>query len=85
VSVQLNFKCISSSENNKKSLNLLSKAGLKNITLNNLEKLEKFEIENRSLAYRVANKPSLYLALGEKKHEYPADLNNLSKNTSSVD
>ncbi len=47
-------------------IDLFSEAGLKNISLNHLEELEKFEIKNRSLAYRVANKPSLYLALGEK-------------------
>lgn len=47
-------------------VDLFSKAGLKNISLDNLEELEKFETENRPLAYRIANKPSLYLALGEK-------------------
>ncbi|HJH30546.1 MAG TPA: class I SAM-dependent methyltransferase [Methanosarcinaceae archaeon] len=47
-------------------IDLFSKAGLKNISMNNLEELEKFETKNRPLAYRIANKPSLYLAIGEK-------------------
>ena len=47
-------------------VDLFTKAGLKNISVDNLEKLKEFENENRSLAYRIANKPSLFLALGEK-------------------
>jgi len=47
-------------------VDLFTEAGLKNISLDNLEKLKEFENKNRSLAYRIANKPSLFLALGEK-------------------
>ncbi len=47
-------------------VDLFAKAGLKNISVDNLEKLKQFENKNRSLAYRIANKPSLFLALGEK-------------------
>jgi hypothetical protein len=47
-------------------VDLFTKAGLKNISVDNLEKLKEFENKNRSLAYRIANKPSLFLALGEK-------------------
>lgn len=49
-------------------VDLFTEAGLKNISVNNLEKLKEFEKQNRSLAYRIANKPSLFLALGEKEH-----------------
>ena len=47
-------------------VDLFTEAGLKNISVDNLEKLKQFENKNRSLAYRIANKPSLFLALGEK-------------------
>ena len=47
-------------------VDLFTKAGLTNISVDNLEKLKEFENKNRSLAYRIANKPSLFLALGEK-------------------
>lgn len=47
-------------------VDLFTEAGLKNISVNNLEKLKEFESKNRSLVYRIANKPSLFLALGEK-------------------
>lgn len=47
-------------------VDLFTEAGLKNISVDNLEKLKEFENKNRSLSYRIANKPSLFLALGEK-------------------
>ena len=47
-------------------VDLFTEAGLKNISVDNLERLKEFENKNRSLAYRIANKPSLFLALGEK-------------------
>jgi len=47
-------------------VDLFTEAGLTNISVDNLEELKEFENKNRSLAYRIANKPSLFLALGEK-------------------
>ena len=47
-------------------VDLFTEVGLKNVSVDNLEKLKQFENKNRSLAYRIANKPSLFLALGEK-------------------
>ena len=43
-----------------------TKAGLKNIAVDNLEELKQFKNKNRSLAYQITNKQSLFLALGEK-------------------
>jgi hypothetical protein len=45
---------------------LFAGAGLKNVSVNNLEKLREFENKNTSLSYKVANNPSLFMALGEK-------------------
>ena len=46
--------------------NLFSEVGLKNISVNRLEKLREFENKNRSISYNIANNPSLFMALGEK-------------------
>ncbi|RZN36120.1 MAG: class I SAM-dependent methyltransferase [Methanosarcinales archaeon] len=46
--------------------NLFAGAGLKNVSVNNLEKLREFENKNTSLSYKVSNTPSLFMALGEK-------------------
>ncbi|MGP8320263.1 MAG: class I SAM-dependent methyltransferase [Methanosarcinaceae archaeon] len=47
-------------------VDIFTEAGLKNISVDNLEKLKQFENENRSLSYKISNKPSLFLALGNK-------------------
>ena len=47
-------------------VDLFTEVGLKKITVNNLEKLRAFETKNRPLSYKIANKPYLFLALGEK-------------------
>ena len=47
-------------------VDLFAGAGLKNVSVNNLEKLREFENKNTSLPYKVANNPSLFMALGEK-------------------
>ncbi len=47
-------------------VNLFAGAGLKNVSVNNLEKLREFENKNTSLSYKVANNPALFMALGEK-------------------
>jgi len=47
-------------------VDLLTEVGLRNISVNNLEKLREFETKNRPLSYKIANKPYLFLALGEK-------------------
>ncbi len=47
-------------------VDLFTEVGLKKITVNNLEKLRDFETKNRPLPYKIANKPYLFLALGEK-------------------
>ena len=47
-------------------VDLFTEVGLKNISVNNLEKLREFEIKNSALSYRIANNPSLFLALGVK-------------------
>ena len=47
-------------------VDLFTEVGLKKITVNNLEKLRAFETKNRPLPYKIANKPYLFLALGEK-------------------
>ncbi|HJH31769.1 MAG TPA: class I SAM-dependent methyltransferase [Methanosarcinaceae archaeon] len=47
-------------------IDIFAEAGLKNISVDNLEKLKRFENKNRSLSYKISNKPSLFLALGEK-------------------
>lgn len=47
-------------------VDLFTEVGLKKISVNNLEKLRAFETKNRPLPYKIANKPYLFLALGEK-------------------
>ncbi len=47
-------------------VDLFTEVGLKKISVNNLEKLRDFETKNRPLPYKIANKPYLFLALGEK-------------------
>jgi ubiquinone/menaquinone biosynthesis C-methylase UbiE len=47
-------------------VDLLTEVGLRNISVNNLEKLREFETKNRPVSYKIANKPYLFLALGEK-------------------
>jgi ubiquinone/menaquinone biosynthesis C-methylase UbiE len=47
-------------------VDLLTEVGLRNISVNNLEKLREFETKNRPLSYKIANKPYLFLAFGEK-------------------
>ncbi len=46
--------------------NLFSGVGLKNISVNHLERIREFENKNRSISYNIANNPSLFMALGEK-------------------
>lgn len=47
-------------------VNIFTEVGLKKISVNNLEKLRDFETKNRPVPYKIANKPYLFLALGEK-------------------
>ena len=55
-------------------VDLFTKAGLKNISVDHLEGPKQCENKNISLAYRIANKPYLFLALGEKEQN-STDLN----------
>lgn len=45
---------------------MFNEVGLKNISVNHLEQLSECEKRNASLSYKIANHPSLFLALGEK-------------------
>ena len=47
-------------------VDMFYEVGLKNILVNSLEELREFEKKSTALSYKIANRPSLFLALGEK-------------------
>lgn len=47
-------------------VDMFNEVGLKNVSVDNLEKIRAYENENACLSYKIANNPSLFMALGEK-------------------